>query len=136
VILIDTGPLIALVNARDQDHDACVPAAENLTDVELVTTWPCYTEAMYLLHREGGLPYQEALWQFRASGILSIHATSIDAESRIQIMMTEYADSPMDLADASLVAKAETMGVHTLFTIDRHFHAYRLADGGCLQIVP
>ena len=136
MILIDAGPLVALVNARDQDHVACASAAKKLADAELVTTWPCFTEAMYLLYREGGLSYQEALWQLRASGILSIHATSIEEERRMRTMMTKYADSPMDLADASLVAAAEALRIETVFTIDGHFHAYRLPHGKALRVVP
>jgi len=136
VILIDAGPLVALVNARDQDHVACAFAAKNLADTELVTTWPCFTEAMYLLYREGGLSYQEALWQLRASGILSIHATSIEEERRMRKLMTKYADSPMDLADASLVAAADALRIQTVFTIDGHFHAYRLSNGKALLVVP
>jgi hypothetical protein len=91
---------------------------------------------MYLLYREGGLLYQDALWQLRESGILAIHTTSATEEKRMRRMMADYADSPMDLADASLVAAAEALGVDTIITIDGHFHAYRLASGAALTVIP
>ena len=46
--------------------------------------------------------------------------------------MTKYADSPVDLADASLVAAAEALRIHVVFTLDGHFHAYRLSNGKAL----
>ena len=42
----------------------------------------------------------------------------------------------MDLADASLVVAAETLNLGRIFTLDRHFYAYRLADGSALEVVP
>lgn len=50
--------------------------------------------------------------------------------------MAQYRDLPMDLADASLVAAAEATGWRRVFTLDRHFRAYRLRDGSTLDVVP
>ena len=49
--------------------------------------------------------------------------------------MTQYANVPMDLADASLVAVAESRGVRRLFTIDTDFYIYLLADGSVLEVI-
>ncbi len=49
--------------------------------------------------------------------------------------MAQYADLPMDLGDASLVAVAEARGYRTIFTIDSDFYIYRLADGTVLEVV-
>ena len=52
-------------------------------------------------------------------------------------LMQKYQDMPMDFADASLVAIAErNKSLRKVFTIDRQFHAIRLADGQFLEIVP
>ncbi len=51
-------------------------------------------------------------------------------------LMERYQDSPMDLADASLVVTAERLGAARIFTLDHHFRIYRLADGRMLDIVP
>jgi uncharacterized protein len=48
-MLTDTGPLVALLDADDPYHAACVVALTGLPPEPLETTWPCFTEAMYLL---------------------------------------------------------------------------------------
>jgi len=49
--------------------------------------------------------------------------------------MQKYADAPMDFADASLVATAETLRLRRVFTLDHHFRAYRV-DGDYFDVVP
>jgi predicted nucleic acid-binding protein len=50
--------------------------------------------------------------------------------------MATYRDTPMDYADASLIAAAQTLRDPRIFTLDRHFHAYRFADGVAPQVIP
>ena len=50
-------------------------------------------------------------------------------------LMAQYANVPMDLADASLVALAESRGIRRLFTIDSDFYIYRLTDGSVLDVI-
>lgn len=123
--LCDTGPLVAIVDDTDDDHERCVAALETLPPGGLVTTWPCLTEAMYLLGREGGWPFQRALWSYFESGLVRIHPPTDDELDRASILMARYSDIPMDLADASIVAAAETLDQQRVFTIDSHFYAYR-----------
>jgi len=61
MILTDTGPLVALINRNDPNHQISVRAAKRLPKQPLVTTWPCFTEAMYLLFKAGGHPAQREL---------------------------------------------------------------------------
>lgn len=51
-------------------------------------------------------------------------------------LMAKYHDLPMDLADASLVAAAEQLGIKTIFTIDSDFQIYRTIDGSSLDLIP
>jgi len=136
VILTDTGPLVALINRKDSNHAVCVDAMGHLPADPLVTTWPCFTEAMHLLHREGGFAAQTALWTLVRDERLVLH-TSIPGEAdRMRELMNQYRDTPMDLADASIVAAAEQFNVRRLFSLDSDFRVYRLADGSTLDIVP
>ena len=48
MILIDTGPLVALIHEDDDEHERCKTVFKSL-DEPLVTVWPVFTEAMYLL---------------------------------------------------------------------------------------
>jgi uncharacterized protein len=52
--LTDAGPLVALLDADDPYHAACIATAERLPTGPLLTTWVCFTEAMYLLGAVGG----------------------------------------------------------------------------------
>ncbi len=133
--LTDTGPLVALVDSGEKAHLQCTTLLPQLSP-PLVSTWPCLTEALYLLGKSGGYPFQKALWLLYLSGVLVIHEqNSLDAD-RMQVLMEKYRDAPMDLADASLVAAAETLGVQSIFTLDKHFYAYRLANGQAFTVVP
>ena len=134
--LTDTGPLVALINRNDPNHATCINATKQLPSEPLLTTWPCLTEAMYLLHRVRGYQAQAILWQMRTEGKLTLHNVNPDEVDRIAALMNKYQDKPMDLADASLVAAAEKLGVSRIFTLDSDFHIYRLSDGSAFKIVP
>ncbi len=133
--LTDTGPLVALINRNDPNYGACVEATQRLPAGPLVTTWPCFTEAMYLLFRAGGYPAQAELWQWLSAGRLVLHSLSAAAVRRTAALMSKCRDKPMDLADASLVAAAEQLGMRRIFTIDSDFRIYQLADGSALELV-
>ena len=60
MILVDTGPLVALLHADDQNHDRCVKTLKSLEE-QMVTVWPVVTEAMYLLNFSWQA--QAALWE-------------------------------------------------------------------------
>lgn len=74
--LTDTGPLVALIDRKDPNHIACMQASRRLPPGTLVTTWPCLTEAMYLLGKVGGHQYQGKLWELRTAGRLVLHELS------------------------------------------------------------
>lgn len=134
--LCDTGPLVGLINRMDPNHSRCVSAARSLPGGPLLTTWACVTEAMHLLGRAGGLRAQDALWDFVANGRLALHVPAASEWERIRALMRQYADAPMDLADASLVVAAETLNVTRIFTLDRHFRAYRIGGAQAFEVVP
>jgi len=135
VILVDTGPLVALLDRDDDQHAACVAATKRLPAVPLLTTWPCFTEAMYLLGAVGGYRYQTALWQLWASQKLYLHDLTSSELERMAILMQQYHNVPMDLADASLIAVVESRAMQQLFTVDSDFYIYRLANGSVLNIL-
>lgn len=133
--LCDTGPLIALLNAGDTHHGRCTAALPRLSS-PLLTTWPCFTEAMYLLAQYGGFPAQEELWGYVEDGLLELHTSSREERVRMHVLMRQYRDTPMDLADASLVAVAEALDIAQVFTLDSHFYAYRIGGKRPFIVVP
>lgn len=126
--LCDTGPLVALIDRDDRHHARCVETLGILPASPLLTTWPCLVEAMYLLRRAGGFPAQDELWEYLADGLVVVHGPAPDEWCRLRTLMQQYRDIPMDFADASLVAAAEHHNLRRIFTLDSHFHAYRIMD--------
>src|SRR3989442_11736997 len=90
----------------------------------LLTTWPSFAEAMYLLGRLRGWGGQSALWTLIEAGALKLHTHSENELTRMRGLMDSYKDTPMDLADASLVAAAESQGLRRIFTVDSDFYVY------------
>lgn len=136
MILCDTGPLVAVLNRNDPQHARCVAVLPVLPAAPLLTTMPCVVEAMYLLRRVGGVEAQKRLWQMRREEKLVIYLHTEAELDRMEALMAQYADIPMDFADASLVVAAESLGLHTIFTLDSHFYAYRLGSGEAFTVYP
>ena len=103
-VLIDAGPLVALLDKGDAHHAKCVAALHAIRD-PLVTVWPAFTEAMYLLNFSWTA--QRALWEMLESGVVALGALDGDDAPRMKAMMDKYRDLLMDLADAGLVRLAE-----------------------------
>jgi uncharacterized protein len=124
LILVDAGPLVALVNADDQYHSRCVAALETFRE-PMGTVWPAVTEAMYFLAEQPRA--QEALWEMIDRGALQLLTLDAEDVPRIRELMKKYAKRPMDLADAALLRVAEREGIRKIFTVDRRdFSVYRL----------
>lgn len=133
--LTDAGPLVALIDADEPDHDVCRLVLEGL-ELPLSTTWPAFTEAMYLLGRAGGQRGQAALWKLALSDRFEIAQLRRSALERSARLMAKYADLPMDLADATLVALAEQRGERRVFSLDADFRIYRIHGRQRFEIVP
>ncbi len=134
MILVDAGPLVALIEPDEPDHERCRKALASLTP-PLLTTWPALTEAMYLLGQSGWTP-QEGLWRLVLRGDLALHELDEAQLARSRDLMEKYRDLPMDLADATLVAAAEARDLDQIFTLDRDFATYRLHGRRRFTIVP
>lgn len=134
--LSDTGPLVALLDSDDSHHSKCTALLERPPAEPLLTTWPCFTEAMYLLGAVGGHPYQAALWKLRRDKRLVLHDLTAAEVDRMAELMEKYADTPMDLADASIVVTAESRSISHVFSVDSDFRVYRLKKGQALEVIP
>ena len=137
MILVDTGPFVALFDPRDHEHPRCSAVLASLGRA-LYTTIPVLTEAFHLLPAE--TLGAANLRTFIARGGISVWFMDRPSLRRALDLMEQYADHPMDLADASLVVAAESLRVRRIFTLDRDdFSTYRIRRGRALQpfeIVP
>ena len=122
--LLDTGPLVAFLDAGDPAHERVVEVFASLRG-SFLTTGVVLTEAFYLLRyaATGG----ERLVDFLDhTGVLVMDVFAMDHLRRVMRLMEKYADAPMDFADASLVLAAEETGYDEILTLDeRGFRAFR-----------
>ena len=127
MILVDTGPLVALFDAKDHDHAHCRRVLAKL-DEELQTTIPVLTEALHLL-RPGSMGPPRLMGYIRDGGLGVLPLDDRSLQRCFELML-QYADLPMDFADASIVAAAELSGTEKIFTLDRRdFSIYRIRRG-------
>jgi uncharacterized protein len=134
MILIDDGPLIALIHKDDANHHRCVEVMKSITE-PLGTVWPAFTEAMYLL--SFSWKAQEALWEMVEREVVQLLPLEERDVSRMRDLMKKYSDLPMDLADAALVAVAEREKIRLIFTLDRRdFEVYRPAKLNRFILLP
>jgi predicted nucleic acid-binding protein len=133
--LVDAGPLLALLDRDDQDHLRCRDVLGQLA-APLVTTWPAFTEAMSLLGARAGWRGQRHLWDLVTRRDLILTAPDEQQTRRAGALMEKYRDLPMDLADATLVALAESLGQRQVFTLDADFQVYRWRDREPFELTP
>ena len=133
-VLLDTGPLVAVLDARDPWHARCAEAWPSLI-ARCVTLEAVVTEACHLTARGGG-PASAPL-DFLLVAEIPILSLETSGHRRAASLMRQYATVPMDFADASLVALGEALGVETVFTTDRRgFWTYRPSRRDRFMLIP
>lgn len=127
MILIDAGPLVALFDPSDGAHTGCVDLLRTI-QAPVVTTTCVLTEVFHLLSPASR--GTRSLMDFIGAGGLQVRELDGDNLTRAFELMVQYADAPMDLADASLVVMAERLKIRRIFTLDRNdFLFYRIRSG-------
>lgn len=122
IVLLDTGPLVALLNARETHH-AWVKSQFATLRPPVFTCEPVLTEACHLLRQ---IPTgREAVMSLLLRGVIAVDlALEAEAEA-VQALLRRYRDLPMSLADACLVRLAELNGRCRVLTFDSDFEVYR-----------
>ena len=129
MIIVDSGYWFGLFDRKDFSHKACKAFLAQCRE-PLITTYPVLTEALHLLMRREnvklGLDFLAFLPVLQQQGNFFIFPLTENHLARLSKLMTQYADLPMDLADASLVLLAEELGHGRIVSTDkRDFQAYR-----------
>ncbi|MBN1961427.1 MAG: VapC toxin family PIN domain ribonuclease [Deltaproteobacteria bacterium] len=125
MIIADTGFWLALANRKDKYHLQAVSTLRQINE-DLITTWPVFTECCHLLLTRLSSDAQIKFIRSIMAGAANIFAIKNEHMPRIAMLMEEYHDLPMDLADASLVILAECLGSGRILSTDqRDFHTYR-----------
>jgi uncharacterized protein len=121
-VVVDTGPIVALLDADDAYH-AWAGAQFARLRPPLLTCEAVLTKAAFLMARAGVAP--SGVSALVARGVLTV-ANLFDAEaSAITRLMSKYSSVPMSFTDACLVRLVELTPHATLFTLDADFCIYR-----------
>lgn len=133
-ILLDTGPLVALLAANDSNHRVCVETLASLPP-PLFTCWPVLTEAAWLLRdRERPL---DRIVDAQTSGMFKLLSLESDSLPAIAAIMRRHENIRLQLTDAALVHLADRQDIRTIFTLDRRdFSIIRLKRNRTLRLIP
>ena len=133
-ILIDTGPIVAILSEDDEHHDVCSDALTNLAP-PLLTCWPVVTEAAWLLRKRPDTVAK--MFDGFRGGLFALLPLNLDALPAVAALMKRYESRALQLADAALVHLAERENIRVVFTTDRRdFSIIRLKRNRSLKIIP
>ncbi len=133
-VLIDTGPIVAILSKNDEHHDRCSKALTILTP-PLLTCWPVVTEAAWLLRRRPDAVIK--MFDGFHGGFFALLPLNADALPAIAALMKRHESCALQLADAAMAYLAERENIRTVFTTDRRdFSVIRLKRNRALKIIP
>jgi predicted nucleic acid-binding protein len=121
-VILDTGPLVALINGADRDHSWSV---QQWGDIEppMLTCESVISEACFLLNQiDTGT---EAVFEMLSRKTVDVPFSLQDHSKFVRALLRKYSDVPMSVADACLVRMAEQIPDTSVFTLDGDFRIYR-----------
>lgn len=136
--MVDTGPLVALADADDDCHDACVRWYDGVNPQNLVIPAPVVAEACYLIGRQCGPEVEAAFLDALAADQLGI-VTGVmpDDLKRMAVLVRQYASLPLGGTDACVIALAERWKTQQVCTVDRkHFTVVRPRHTPYFELLP
>ncbi len=133
-VLVDTGPLVALLRSNDIHHGRCVETLRGIHP-PLWTCWPVLTEAAWLLR---DLPRAlQKLYAGPRLGVFQILPLPEDSLEWIAATTKRYRSLRPQLTDLALLYLAEQEGIGTVFTLDRRdFSVLRGKGRKALRLLP
>jgi predicted nucleic acid-binding protein len=133
-ILLDAGPVIASLDRSDSHHQKVMERFGNIRG-RMISTGAVISEAAFFLHDvEDGI--QRLVDFFENADVEVWDAFTIGRLRAAEKLMTAYADTPMDFADATLVLAAEHFGTGNVVTLDeRGFRTYRYGRNKAFRLL-
>lgn len=133
-VIVDTGPLVALLNRNDRFHQWAVEAIGNISP-PLLTCEPVITEACHLLDKQSPAQGTTKILDLIQRDFIKVDFLLNEQHERVRQLSKKYADTPMDFADACIVRMCEIHSQSVVLTLDRDFEIYRKNNSqviGCL----
>ncbi len=132
--LIDTGAILAILEADDHWHSACLEALQSV-QIPLLTTEAVLTELFHLIGKNAH--NIDRAWNFVRSGALTVRPIEDSDLPTLRALMVQYRGRPMDFADATLVHLAARESLSLILTIDHDdFETYRIGGRKRFSILP
>ncbi len=132
-IIVDSGPLVALLSPRDHAHAWCLSRMETFEN-PLLTCDAVLSEAFFLLKRHADRGSEELMEMIRRGLIRSSFSFS-ENEGRLLSIMKKYTKLPTSFADSCLVAMAEQYENAKVWTLDSDFRIYRKIDRRLIPLI-
>lgn len=134
-LVLDTGPIVALLDADDVDHRRCVAMAEQHRD--LVVPAPVLVEVDYWVRKRLGVAVWQTFVEDLARGAYRLEPTTPADVRRAAEIESRYADLRLGFVDAAVIALCERRGEDKVATLDRrHFSVVRPRHCPALQLLP
>lgn len=134
--ILDTGPIVAMVNANDADHQRCAHLLTTLPG-RLLLPEPLLGEIGYLLGTRCGARAEAAFLRDTVRGPIEVVSLTANDRARAAELVEQYGDLPLGTADASVVATAERYDTANIVTLDRrHFTVVKPHHAPAFELLP
>lgn len=131
-VIVDTGPLVAFINRREQLHKWVIAELATINQ-PLLTCEAVITEACFLLRNVYG--GEEALISLLETGKIQLPFHLDEETAAVRELLVRYRSVPISLADACLVRMAELSAESAVFTLDSDFRIYRKNKNQFLAVI-
>lgn len=136
MLLVDTNIWLAAADRRSRDHEICSRVFADHPG-EIAAPVPVIAETAWLLLDRGGPAAQSRFVNLVISGHLQPITLDNDDWIRVGELIDAYADLPLDIIDASLIAAAERLELTTIATLDhRDFRVVRPRHCTAFELIP
>ena len=125
LVLVDSGPLIALFNAADHWHATVLAWLEANPAAALLSTWPVATEVCALLARRIANDCALDFLRWAQRGGITLDGAAPGSLTEVLRISERFASLPFDLADATIAEAATRLRIRHVLTIDADFDVYR-----------
>jgi len=135
-LVLDTGPLLAALDAADPDHKRCAKLL-NETHEDLVVPGLVLAELDYWCHQRLSVDAWLTFLEDLLSGAYRLELTTMADLTRCRDLQAQYRDQSLGVVDASVLALVERLGETKLATLDhRHFALLRPGHVEALELLP
>jgi uncharacterized protein len=135
-LIVDTGPLLAALDAADPDHDACAALITGARE-DLVVPALVLAELDYWCHRRLGAHVWIEFLDDVLAGAYRVEPPTGPDLVRCRDLQSTYLDLGIGVTDASVIALVERFGERKVATLDhRHFGAVRPSHADSLTLLP